>query len=93
MFGCSDKKFEVVQNQIDQKYREPPGKIALYNDGYFKRKGNSSLQFKFSSELKDDIEDILDDIIFLSQLLNTIVSKRTSDENCRSFLGWTGTYC
>lgn len=54
MFGCSDQKFEVVQNQIDQKYREPPGKMAVYNDGYFKRKGNSSLQFKFSSELKDE---------------------------------------
>lgn len=56
MFGCSDKKFEVVQNQIDQKYRdrEPPGKMAVYNDGYFKRKGNSSLQFKFSSELKHE---------------------------------------
>ena len=60
MFSCFNKKFDVVQNQIDQKYREPPGKMLVYNDCYFKHKGNSSLQFKFNSELKDDIKDILD---------------------------------
>ena len=60
MFGYFDKKFEVMQNQIDQKYREPPKKRAMHNDYFFKSKGNS-LQFKFNSGLQDDIEDILDE--------------------------------
>ena len=60
MFGYFDKKFEAMQNQIDQKYRGPPRKRAMHSDYSFKSKGNS-LQFKFNSELQDDIQDILED--------------------------------
>ena len=60
MFGYLNKKFEAIQNQIDQKYREPPRKRAMHTDYYFKSKGNS-LQFKYNSELQDDIQDILGD--------------------------------
>ena len=38
MFGQFDKKFEAMQNQIDQKYREPPKKRAMHNDYSFKSK-------------------------------------------------------
>ena len=36
MFGYFDKKFEAMQNQIDQKYREPPKKRAMHKDYSFK---------------------------------------------------------
>ena len=60
MFRYFDKKFEVMQNQIDEKYREPPKKKAMHNDYSFKSKGNY-LQLKFNTGLQDDIEDIVDD--------------------------------
>ena len=77
MFGYFDKKFEAMQNQIDQKYREPPKKRAMHNDYSFKSKGNS-LQFKFNAGLQDDIEDILDNQNLHEstvEALNAIVSK------------------
>ena len=77
IFGYFDKKFEAMQNQIDQKYREPPTKRAMHNDYSFKSKGNS-LQFNFNAGLQDDIEDILyDQNIHEStvEALNAIVSK------------------
>ena len=49
----------------------------MHNDYSFKSKGNSS-QFKFSSRLQDDIEDIFDDQNLHDstvEALNTIVSK------------------
>ena len=52
MFGYFDKKFEAMQNQIDQKYREPPKKRAMHNEYSFKSKGNS-LQFKFNAGLQN----------------------------------------
>ena len=66
-----------MQNQIDQKYREPPTKRAMRNDYSFKSKGNS-LQFNFNAGLQDDIEDILyDQNLHEStvEALNAIVSK------------------
>ena len=60
MFGYFDKKFEAMENQIDQKHRERPKKRTMLNDYSFKSKV-SSLQFKFNAGLQDDIEDILDD--------------------------------
>ena len=66
-----------MQNQIDQKYREPLKKRAMHNDYSFKSKGNS-LQFKFNAGLQDDIEDILDDQNLKEstvEALNVIVSK------------------
>ena len=77
IFGYFDKKFEAMQNQIDQKYREPPTKRAMHNDYSFKSKGNS-LQFNFNAGLQDDIEDILyDQNLHEStvEALNAIVSK------------------
>ena len=77
MFRYFDKKFEAMQNQIDQKYREPPKKKAMHNDYCFKSKGNS-LQLKFSAGLQDDIDDILDDQNLHEstvEALNAIVSK------------------
>ena len=78
MFGYFDKKFEAVQNQIDQKCREPPAKRVIHNNYSFKSKGNS-LQSKFKSRLKDDIEDILDDQNLHDltvEALNAILSER-----------------
>ena len=51
MFEYFDKKFEAMQNQIDQKYREPPQKRAMHNDYSFKvkvilYKSNSTLDYK-----------------------------------------------
>ena len=58
-FGYFDKKFEAMQDQIHQKYRQAPKKRAMHNDYSFKSNGNS-LKFIFNSGLQDDIEDILD---------------------------------
>ena len=77
IFGYFDKKFEAMQNQIDQKYREPPTKRAMHNNYSFKSKGNS-LQFSFNAGLQDDIEDILyNQNLHEStvEALNAIVSK------------------
>ena len=77
ILGYFDKKFEAMQNQIDQKYREPPTKRAMHNNYSFKSKGNS-LQFSFNAGLQDDIEDILyDQNLHEStvEALNAIVSK------------------
>ena len=77
MFGYFDENFEAIQNQIDQKYREPPKKRAIHNGYSFKSKVNS-LQFKFNAGLQDDIEDILDDQNLHEstvEALNAIVSK------------------
>ena len=77
MFGYFDENFEAIQNQIDQKYREPPKKRAIHNGYSFKSKVNS-LQFKFNAGLQDDIEDILDDQNLQGstvEALNVIVSK------------------
>ena len=66
-----------MQNQIDQKYSEPPTKRAMHNDYFFKSKGNS-LQFNFNAGLQDNIEDILyDQNLHEStvEALNAIVSK------------------
>ena len=66
-----------MQNQIDQKYREPSRKRAMHNDYSFKSKGNS-LQFKFNSGLQGDIEDILDEQNLHEsnvETFNAIVSK------------------
>ena len=49
----------------------------MHSDYSFKSKGNS-LQFKFNSELQDDIQDILDDKNLHEstvEALNAIVSK------------------
>ena len=67
-----------MQNQTDQKYREPPRKRAIHNNCCFKSKGNS-LQFKFKSALQDDIEDILHDQNLHKltvEALNAILSER-----------------
>ena len=76
MFWYSNKKFEAMQNQIDQKYREPPRKRVIHNDYFFKSKSNS-LQFKFNSGLQDHIEDFLDQNLHGStvETQNAIVSK------------------
>ena len=77
MFGYFDKKFEAMQNSIDQNYREPSKKRAMHSDYSFKRKGNS-LQFKFNARIQDGVEDILDDQNLHEstvEALNTIVSK------------------
>ena len=82
MFRYFDKKFEAMQNQIDQKYREPPKKRAMHNDYSFKSKGNS-LQFRFNAGLQYDIQDILDDQNLNGstvEAINVIVSK-TSKRN------------
>ena len=67
-----------MQNQIDQKYREPPKKKAMHNNYSFKSKGNS-LQLKFNTGLQqDDIEDIVDNQNLhelIVEVLNAIVSK------------------
>ena len=71
-----------MQNQIDQKYREPPKKRAMHNDYSFKSKGNS-LQFRFNAGLQYDIQDILDDQNLNGstvEAINVIVSK-TSKRN------------
>ena len=60
MFEYLDIKFFAIQDQIDQKYWEPPRKRTIHNEYSFKSKG-SSLQFRFNSGLQDDIEDTLDD--------------------------------
>ena len=59
MFGYFNKKFEAMQNQIDQKYREPPRRRTMQNEFPFKSKSNS-LQFKLNSGLQDDMEKIPD---------------------------------
>ena len=71
-FACVhfDKKFEVMQNQINPKCRELPRSRVIRKD--------YSLQFNFSSGLQDDLKDILDDhSIYESNAkpLNTTVSK------------------
>lgn len=78
-FACVhfDKKFEVMQNQINPKCRELPRSRVIRKDYSFKSKDNS-LQFNFSSGLQDDLKDILDDhSIYESNAkpLNTTVSK------------------
>ena len=75
MFGYFDKKLEAMQNQIDQKYREPLRKRAIHND-YFKSKVNFQ-QFKFNSGLQENIKDIHDDHLHEStvEALKAIVSK------------------
>ena len=60
MFEYLDIKFFAIQDQIDQKYWEPPRKRTIHNEYSFKSKG-SSLQFRFNSGLQHDIEDTLDD--------------------------------
>ena len=85
MFGYFNKKFEAMQNQIDQKYREPPKKRALHNDYSLKIEGNS-LQFKFNSRLQNDIEDILDEQNLHEstvEALNAIISKISKRKKLR----------
>ena len=55
--GHFDKKFEAMQNQINQKCRELPRSRVIHKDYSFKSKDNF-LQFTFSSGLEDDLKDI-----------------------------------
>ena len=76
MFGYLDKKFDAIQNQIDQKYSKSLKKRAIHNHYSFKSNGNS-LQFKFNSGLQDEIEDILNEHNLhesTNEALNTNVS-------------------